>query len=148
MPLEIFCTPDVFRTAEGDGESVAGKCFGQSSFAALSVVEEASVLNVRDLVQSKEELQLLVLNMAKPGPRDRVMGFGLVGVGLSAGAVGMVSSFLWCIESLLIFWWQPAKAAAISGSKQIIAVDLVQSSIELAKSIGATHGLNTSNTTD
>lgn len=35
------------------------------------------------------------------------------------------------------------QAAAISNCTQIIGIDLVASRIELAKSIGATHGLNT-----
>ena len=101
MALNIPCVPDVFRS-EDEKEEIAGKCFGQSSFAGLSVVKEACVLNARDLVRSKEELQLFaplgcgiqtgagaVLNLAKPGKRDRVVVLGLGGVGLSAVAVSM-----------------------------------------------------------
>lgn len=95
VPLNIFCVPDVFKSE--DGQSIAGKCFGQSSFAALSVVKEASILNAKELVRSKEELQLFaplgcgvqtgagaVLRIAKPEKRDRVVVLGLGGVGLSA----------------------------------------------------------------
>ena len=95
MPLNIVGSNDVFRSKEGKG--VAGKHFGQSSFASLSVVNQASVLLARDLVQGEEELRLFaplgcgiqtgagaVLNIAKPGREDRVMVMGLGGVGLSA----------------------------------------------------------------
>lgn len=104
MFLNIFCVPDTFYTEDGK-EGIAGKCFGQSSFAALSVVKEACVLNARELVRSEEELMLFaplgcgiqtgagaVLNMAKPGKKDRVMVMGLGGVGLSAVAVSLLCS--------------------------------------------------------
>ncbi len=92
----IPCTPSVFK-AEGADAEIAGKYFGQSSFASLSVVNQNSVIPARDLVQSKEELQLFaplgcgiqtgagaILNLARPGPKDRVMVLGLGGVGLAA----------------------------------------------------------------
>lgn len=100
IPLNIPCVPDVFRDTNG-GKGIAGKSFGQSSFASLSVVKEASVLPARGLVKSKEELQLFaplgcgiqtgagaVLRLAKPEKQDRVMVLGLGGVGLSAVMVG------------------------------------------------------------
>jgi Zn-dependent alcohol dehydrogenase len=95
IPLNILGSNDVFKSKDGKG--VAGKHFGQSSFASLSVVNQASVLPARDLVKGKEDLQLFaplgcgiqtgagaVLNISKPGKDDRVMVMGLGGVGLSA----------------------------------------------------------------
>lgn len=95
IPLNILGSNDVFESMDGKG--VAGKHFGQSSFAGLSVVNQASVLAVRNLVKNKEDLQLFaplgcgiqtgagaILNIAKPGKDDRVMVMGLGGVGLSA----------------------------------------------------------------
>ena len=94
-PLNIFGAADTFKSK--DGKDIVGKHFGHSSFASLSVVSETSVLPARDLVKSKEELQLFaplgcgiqtgagaILNIAKAGKDDRVMILGLGGVGLSA----------------------------------------------------------------
>jgi Zn-dependent alcohol dehydrogenase len=122
-----------------DGSTgIGGKFFGQSSFASLSVVKENSVLPAKNLVKGKEELQLFaplgcgiqtgagaVLNLAKPGPKDRVMILGLGGVGLSA-----------------------LMAAKSLGCQQIIAVDKLKSRIELAKTLGATHGYDTTGVED
>ena len=97
--LNMVGAPDLFKSK--DGKDVAGKFFGQSSFASLSVVKQECVLPAKNLVKSKEDLQLFaplgcgiqtgagaILNMAKPGNEDRVMVLGLGGVGLSAIMVG------------------------------------------------------------
>ena len=136
MPMNILGTQGVF--VEADGTKVAGKYFGQSSFAALTVCTERSVLSAKHLVQSRDELNLFsplgcglqtgagsVLNVAKPGQDDIVMILGLGGVGLSA-----------------------LMAAAILGCKKIIAVDRVKSRIELAKELGATDELDTTGVED
>lgn len=91
ISLNILGSNDVF--ASKDGKGVAGKSFGQSSFASLSVVNQASILPARDLVKEEKELQLFaplgcgiqtgagaILNIAKPGKDDRVMILGLGGV--------------------------------------------------------------------
>ena len=80
-----------------DEKGVAGKSFGQSSFASLSVVNQASILPARDLIKDDKDLQLFsqlgcwfqtgaceILKFAKTGKDDRVMVLGLGGVGLSA----------------------------------------------------------------
>ncbi|KAK5164306.1 uncharacterized protein LTR77_010001 [Saxophila tyrrhenica] len=136
FPLNIYPVEDVFKAEDDSG--VAGKFFGQSSFAKLSVVKESSVLVVRDLVTDKEELKLFAplgcgiqtgagatLNVAKPEERDRVMILGVGGVGLSA-----------------------LMAAKMLGCEQIIAVDRVKSRLELAKSLGATHSIDTTGVED
>lgn len=95
FPLNIFGVEDVFKSK--DGKPIAGKSFGQSSFASLSIVNQACILPAESLVRSEEDLQLFVplgcgiqtgagamLNVAKPAKSDWVMILGLGGVGLSA----------------------------------------------------------------
>lgn len=115
-------------------EEVMGKFFGQSSFAACSLVEEASVVNVKGLVQGDEELKVLaplgcgvmtgagnVVNVFKAGEDDVLLVTGLGGVGLGA-----------------------VMAAKARGVKAIVVVDKVKSRLELAKELGATHLVDTS----
>jgi Zn-dependent alcohol dehydrogenase len=124
--------PNVFQSQ--DGGKVGGKFFGQSSFAAKSIVQATSIVNVKDLVHSKEELKLLspmgcglmtgvgaVLNSAKAQPYDIILVTGIGAVGLGA-----------------------IMAARMSGCKEIIAVDRVAGRLEIAKELGATQTLDTS----
>ncbi|KIW28982.1 uncharacterized protein PV07_04833 [Cladophialophora immunda] len=110
------------------GEAIYGKFFGQSSFAAAAVVQEASVVNVRGLVSNRDDLKLLaplgcglmtgagaVLNSAAPTQHDIVLVTGL-------GAVGMGAIM----------------AAKVLGCREIIAVDIVAERLEVAKDLGAT----------
>jgi Zn-dependent alcohol dehydrogenase len=95
-PMNLYGEQDVFKSQDGESP-IAAKFFGHSSFANLSVVKETTVLPVKDLIKSEEELKLFAplgcgiqtgvgafLNLVKPGPEDRVMVCGLGGVGLSA----------------------------------------------------------------
>ncbi|KIW95786.1 uncharacterized protein Z519_02850 [Cladophialophora bantiana CBS 173.52] len=121
----------VFETK--DGRDAGGKFFGQSSFASTSLVQKTSVINVKNLVHSDEELKLLaplgcglmtgvgaVLNSAKVQPYDIVMVTGIGAVGLGAIA-----------------------AAKVLGCKEIVAVDRVAARLDVAKEFGATKVLNT-----
>ncbi|KAF4231736.1 hypothetical protein CNMCM6805_010325 [Aspergillus fumigatiaffinis] len=118
--------------------SIYGRFFGQSSFASYSIVREDSVVNVRGVVDTKSELQLLsplgcgiqtgsgaILNAAKAAPKDRVAVLGLGGVGLSA-----------------------VMGAKIAGCAQIIGVERHVSRLELAKELGATHVVQVDPTAD
>jgi Zn-dependent alcohol dehydrogenase len=118
------------------GERINGLWFGQSSFASIALVREASCIPARTLLKdpmSDEELKLFaplgcgfmtgagaVINVAKPGAGDEIMISGLGGVGLGA-----------------------LMAAKIAGCKRILAVDRVEERLELAKELGATHTFNT-----
>ena len=95
-PMNLYGESDVFKTSDGSS-GIGAKFFGHSSFAKLSIVKESTVLPAKDLIQSKEELQLFaplgcgiqtgvgaILNLVKPSPSDTVMVTGLGGVGLSA----------------------------------------------------------------
>ncbi|KAK4988745.1 hypothetical protein LTR66_006325 [Elasticomyces elasticus] len=112
---------------------ISGGFFGHSSFASVSIVNEVSVVNVKDSITKKEDLQLLapfgcgiqtgsgtVANIAKASQQDIVAVTGLGGVGLSA-----------------------IMAAKISGCRMIIGIDRIASRLELAKTLGATHTINT-----
>ncbi|KAL2860840.1 NAD(P)-dependent alcohol dehydrogenase [Aspergillus lucknowensis] len=114
-------------------EEIWTRFFGQSSFAEYSIVAEASVVKVTGLLQSDEELNLFaplgcgfqtgmgaVLNVADPGPEDVVMVMGM-------GAVGMAALM----------------TAKIRNCRTIVAVDRFDNRLELAKSLGATHTINT-----
>lgn len=113
-------------------DGIGGRFFGQSSLARHSVVSDKSVVNVGGLGLSRDELQLLaplgcgfqtgsgtVINVAKAGVEDCVTIAGMGGVGLAS-----------------------VMAAKNQGCKIIIGVDRVESRLELARSLGATHVIN------
>jgi len=121
----------VFQLASKSGgePEIDGTFFGQSSFANYSIVKQCSVVNASGLVHDKKDLQLFaplgcgiqtgsgtVVNVAKAGPSDAICIMGLGGVGLSA-----------------------IMAAKIQGCRMIIGIDKVQSRLDLAKELGATH---------
>lgn len=105
--------------------------FGQSSFANYAVANERNVVKVDKDV----DLALLgplgcgiqtgsgtVLNRLKPGFGTSIAIYGAGAVGLSA-----------------------VMAAKITGCKHIIAVDIHDSRLEVAKELGATHVVNSKN---
>lgn len=110
-----------------DGQEISN-FFGQSSFATYSVVDENNVVKVDKDV----DLSLLgplgcgfstgagtVLNKLKPEVGSTIAVYGTGAVGLSA-----------------------LMAARIAGCTKIIAVDIVQSRLDLALELGATHAIN------
>lgn len=117
------------------GENIRGKFFGQSSFASFSVVNPASVVSLRGLVDAENEdgMKVLaplgcglqtgagaVMNSGATSDTDIVVVTGLGGVGLGA-----------------------IMGAKIAGVESIIAVDRVKSRLDMAKELGATHVLDT-----
>lgn len=115
------------------GKEIGGSYFGQSSFARYSVVTERSVVNVQNIVKDKKELQLFaplgcgiqtgagtVMNAVNPSAQDTVAVLGQGGVGLAA-----------------------IMGAKLCGCRTIVAIDRVESRLELAKEVGATHIVNT-----
>lgn len=113
-----------------DGRPVGGQFFGQSSFARLSAVHERSVVKC----PYPDDLAVYapmgcgyqtgagaILNILKPKPYQSVAIFGVGSVGFAA-----------------------LMAAASLGVKQIIAIDIVDQKLSLAKSLGATHVINPS----
>ncbi|MCP5265216.1 MAG: NAD(P)-dependent alcohol dehydrogenase [Burkholderiaceae bacterium] len=113
---------------QGASGPVRHAFFGQSSFATYSVCRERNAIRLDD----DRDLELMgplgcgfqtgagaVLNVLAPGPADSIAVFGVGSVGLAA-----------------------IMAAKAMGAARIIAVDLVDSRLEMAKTLGATHGLN------
>lgn len=115
-----------------DGQHASGMFLGQSSFAGTSIVNENSVVNVKHLLQSDDDLMLLaplgcglmtgsgaVINGAGGQPHVIVLVTGLGAVGLGA-----------------------IMAAKIVGCEEIIAVDRVAHRLETARELGATKVLD------
>jgi aryl-alcohol dehydrogenase len=112
------------------GETVYGSFFGQSTFATHALVTERNTVKVRPDVP----LEILspmgcgiqtgaggVFNSLKPEPGSNIVVFGIGPVGLSA-----------------------IMAAVISGCTSIIAVDIQEGRLQLAKEFGATDVINSS----
>ena len=110
------------------GESVATHFFGQSSFGQYSIADERSIVRV------DQDADLAVLaplgcgvltgfgsiwNVLEPGPGDIVAVYGTGAVGLSA-----------------------VIAASLRTPAQLIAIDVVDERLELARELGATHTIN------
>lgn len=118
-----------------DGTEVHGQFFGQSSLSKVAVVTEKSVVKVDASADELPHLAPLacgyltgagtVLNVLKPQPGDSVAVLGVGAVGLAA---------------LL--------AAKTLGAGQIVAVDIRESKLQAASSLGATHTINTAHAPD
>ncbi|KAJ5779621.1 Polyketide synthase enoylreductase [Penicillium paradoxum] len=122
----------------GKGQ-IRGQFFGQSSMSKLAVVDERSVVkSPSESGITIEDMAVLaplgcgyltgagtVFNVLKPRPTSR---FAVLGM----GAVGLAAML----------------AARSLGVETIIAVDIVDAKLELAKSFGASHTLNTKSVSD
>jgi aryl-alcohol dehydrogenase len=126
--------PDGSTLHAQNGKPVYGAYFQQSSFGNFAIANEKFAVKVPDSVP----IELLgplacggqtgagaVLNVMKPAPGD---GFGVFGVG-SVGLSGLM-------------------AAKIAGCDPIIAVDLHDARLALARDLGATHTINHTGRTD
>ncbi|OCK78337.1 NAD(P)-binding protein, partial [Lepidopterella palustris CBS 459.81] len=122
----------VYETTES---KASGVFFGQSSFSSHAIVKEASVTIVSSIVKNNEELKLFaplgcgfqtgvgtVDQLTGAGGKDAIVIMGLGGVGLTA-----------------------IMAAKLKGCITIIGVDRSQERLEMAKTFGATHIVNSSN---
>ncbi|KAK4664064.1 uncharacterized protein QC763_500250 [Podospora pseudopauciseta] len=138
-PLNLSCVRDDGTTAYQmqDGTPVSGHFFGQSSFAKIAVVSELSVVPIKGM--SEEEMGIwapmgcgyqtgagTILDVLKPRKEDVVVIFGMGGVGFAALMA----------------------AALILEVETVIAVDLVQEKLDLAKEMGARWVINGKETLD
>lgn len=118
-----------------NGDPVHGQFFGQSSLSKLAVVTDKSVVKID---ARPDELAFLaplacgyltgagtVLNVLKPQAGDKVAIMGMGAVGLAA-----------------------LMAAKALGVKEIVAVDIVDAKLEMAKALGATHTINAKSFSD
>ncbi|WP_371744040.1 NAD(P)-dependent alcohol dehydrogenase [Mycobacterium sp. DL592] len=121
-------------TMHAGAEDIHGNWFGQSSFASLAVASAHNAVKVPEDLP----LQLLgplgcglqtgagaVMNVLRPAPGESLAVFGLGAVGLAA-----------------------VMAAKALGCDPVIAVDLNESRLEVARELGATHTFNPSTSRD
>ena len=121
---------DGTATMKKGAETIYGSFFGQSTFATHALVTERNTVKVRPDVP----LEILspmgcgiqtgaggVFNSLKPEPGSNIVVFGIGPVGLSA-----------------------IMAAVISGCTSIIAVDIQEERLKLAREFGATDVVNSS----
>ncbi|KAH7386669.1 hypothetical protein DE146DRAFT_665322 [Phaeosphaeria sp. MPI-PUGE-AT-0046c] len=115
-----------------NGQPVSAGFFGHSSFAKMSVVAEQCVTKYPG-----EDIENMayyaaggcgfqtgagaILNLLQPKPSQPLVIFGLGGVGMTA-----------------------LMAAKILGLETVIVVDIIQSRLDLARELGATHWINSS----
>ncbi|KAM0417188.1 hypothetical protein ACHAPT_012825 [Fusarium lateritium] len=111
-----------------DGTSVRSQCFGQSSFSRMSVVAERSVVRCPypDSLSYYAPLGCgfqtgagTLLNVLKPDRTKTVVIFGVGSVGIAA-----------------------LMGAAYLQVKQLVAVDVNEDKLKIAKEFGATHTVN------
>jgi aryl-alcohol dehydrogenase len=112
-------------------ESIHGFFFGQSSFGTSTITSESN------LVKVEKDIPLEIL--------------GPLGCGIQTGAGSVLNVMkLKAGESIAVFGVGPVGLAAImaakaNGSTTIIAVDVLDNKLEVAKQLGATHSINSRN---
>jgi len=130
----IGTRPDGSTLMSRNGAPVHSAFFQQSSFASHAISQERFVVKVRsdaplDLIGpfacSGQTGAGAVLNTMQPRPGDAIAVFGVGAVGLSA-----------------------LMAAKIAGCDPIIAVDVHDARLALARELGATHTINHTGRTD
>jgi aryl-alcohol dehydrogenase len=119
-------------TMSKDGQAVFGSFFGQSSFATHALIGERNIVKV-----SKE------LALEKLAP---------LGCGIQTGAGGVINSLqVKPASSIAVFGMgsvglSAILAAVVVGSTTIIAVDVNENRLKIAKELGATHTINSHQT--
>ena len=152
---ENFVGRPSWAQTSGENQELWTRFLGQSSFAHYSIVAETCVVNVKDLINNDDELKLFaplgcglqtgmgaVHNMlaADAGADDVLVVIGLGPVGLASVMVSYSGSNLTGGTSITL---RANKTAKIHQYKSIIAIDRSVGRLEAAKSLGATHCLNT-----
>ncbi|MEN7538237.1 MULTISPECIES: NAD(P)-dependent alcohol dehydrogenase [Aurantiacibacter] len=135
VPLNFFgCRADGSTSlSDADGASLHSHVFGQSSFATHAVV------NRRNTVKVDSDLPIEML--------------GPLGCGIQTGAGAVLNSCQVRPGSSLAVIGTGAvglsaiMAARIAGASTIVAIDLIESRLALAKELGATHAVNAANGT-
>ncbi|MEU5877122.1 NAD(P)-dependent alcohol dehydrogenase [Spirillospora sp. NPDC047279] len=128
--LNMFSLPldGVARAHDGDGTAVGNRWFGQSSFASHALA------TARNTVVVDPDL-----------PLDRL---GPLGCGIQTGAGSVLISLgVEAGDTIAVFGagavgLAAVMAARVAGATTIVAVDLHESRLDLARELGATHTLN------
>lgn len=134
FPRNFFATrPDGTTAISQDDNSIHANFFGQSSFATHAICHEANVVKVaHDL-----ELELL----------------GPLACGIQTGAGAVMNSLqVSAGKSFVVFGTGSVGLSAIMaakavGASTIIAVDVNEDRLQMAKELGATHTINPENIT-
>ena len=117
-----------------ENSPVHSNFFGQSSFATFSICRELNVVKVPKTV----DLSLL-------GP----LGCGiLTGAGAVINALPVKKGSSFVVFGTGSVGLSSVMAAQIQGASTIIAIDLNDDRLEVARELGATHTFNPNNTTD
>jgi aryl-alcohol dehydrogenase len=120
--------PDGSTTLRNNGEPVHGSFFSQSSFASFALASE------RNTVKAPKDVAIEIL--------------GPLGCGIQTGAGGVINSLRpEAGSSLAVFGtggvgMGAILAAVVSGCATIIAVDVKESRLRLARQFGATHAID------
>lgn len=132
--VTLHANEPIFVLANDQSKVIGGGYFGQSSFASLAPVKASSAANVTSLVRDAEELKLYA-----------PLGCGIMtGAGAFTHVGNCKPDDVVCVVGLGAVGLAGVCAAKHLGVKTILAADVVQSRVNLAKSFGATHGLLTS----
>ena len=117
---------------DSGGHAINDRFFGQSSFATHAIVHERNTVKVRD----DAPLELL-------GP----LGCGIqTGAGTVLRALEVDAGSSFAVTGAGAVGLSAVMAAHVTGATTIIAVDVVDSRLELARELGATHVINGSET--
>ena len=135
MPRNFGATREDGTTALSiENSPVHSNFFGQSSFATFSIFRELNVVKVPKTV----DLSLL-------GP----LGCGiLTGAGAVINALPVKKGSSFVVFGTGSVGLSSVMAAQIQGASTIIAIDLNDDRLEVARELGATHTFNPNNTTD
>ncbi|KAL1911260.1 hypothetical protein Sste5344_003064 [Sporothrix stenoceras] len=105
-------------------KAIGGSFFGQSSLAQHTRVQETSMVKVTHLVNSREELSMFApLGCGIQTGAGTITQLGQAGPNNKVAVIGL---------------------GGLTGCRNIIGIDRVASRLELAKILGATHVVNTS----
>lgn len=119
---------DGSKTIQMAGKPISGSFFQQSSFATHSIAASRNIVPVSSSLRAEMMAAIpcgiqtgagAVLNTFKISPSEGLVVFGAGAVGLSA-----------------------IMAGKLTGASPIIAVDIVDSRLQIAKELGATHIIN------
>lgn len=131
----LFAADFAGRRADGstafskDGEAISSHFFGQSSFSSYSNVVEESVVKIDSDIP---------LEIVAP-----------LGCGIQTGAGTVLNELKAGLNSTLVVLGTGAvgsgaiMAGRVAGCSKVIAVDIHESRLELARELGATHTINT-----
>jgi len=132
--LNFVADREVYQSEGSDRCDIGGSFFGQSSFASRAVVKARCLVNLLGVVESDEELKYLgPLGCGVQTGSAAMLNIGGVKAGQDVAIIGVGSVGLSAIM-----------ASSMRGCRRIIAADKNESRLQLAKTLGATHTVNTS----